>query len=426
MTRKVALNTLGCKMNQYESDSLASDFIKAGYDVVPFDSPADVYIINTCTVTNKSDRKSRNSINKARKQENAVVVVTGCYVDSTKHNLEKTTGITFLIENKRKNQIFQMVEAYFNGELEHDNRVKDVFDFHTTDKGLRTRATIKIQDGCDSFCSYCIIPYVRGAGVSRGTTDIIESIKSHLDQGFKEIVLTGINMSCYSYEGIGFLGLIKMILDIEGDWRLRISSLEPDMMDDKIVELFKHPRMTPHLHLCLQNGSESILKDMKRTYSFKEYKRIISMIRSEIPGFNVTTDLIVGFPGESDELFTESIDAAKEIGFGHIHTFKYSMREGTKAAESKQQVDEKVKSARSEEVRLLGENLKHSYRKSLIGTTQRILVEKVDSEGNAKGFGEYYVPVIFKGDGILVNSFVTVIINDIENGSDPKLIAKII
>ncbi|WP_223111643.1 tRNA (N(6)-L-threonylcarbamoyladenosine(37)-C(2))-methylthiotransferase MtaB [Thiospirochaeta perfilievii] len=420
MSKRVALNTLGCKMNQYESDSLASDFIKAGYTVVPFDEKADVYIINTCTVTNKSDRKSRNSINKARKQDDAVVVVTGCYVDSTKQDLEANTGITFLIENKRKNQIFQMVDAYFNGELTHDNRKDDVFDFHTTDRGLRTRATIKIQDGCDSFCSYCIIPYVRGGGISRPNDDIISSIKNHLDEGFKEIVLTGINMSCYDYNGVNFIQLIKSILDIEGDWRLRISSLEPDMMGDEIVELFKHPRMTPHLHLCLQSGSEKILKDMKRTYTFSQYKSIIEKIRRVIPNFNVTTDLIVGFPTESEELFEKSLLACKEIGFGHIHTFKYSKREGTKAAEIKNQVEEKIKTKRSEIVRDVALELKKQYRESLIGLTQRVLVEKV-KDGICSGFGENYVPVIFHGDSSMYNKFVNVKIIELEGDKEISL-----
>ncbi len=412
-------------MNQYESDSLASDFIKGGYQVVPFEDPADVYVINTCTVTNKSDRKSRNSINKARKQEDAVVVVTGCYVDSTKESLESSTGITFLIENKRKNQIFSMVDAYFNGELKHINSEKDVFDFHTTDKGLRTRATIKIQDGCDSFCSYCIIPYVRGAGISRPVSDIEDSIKDHLKQGFKEIVLTGINMSCYNYNGVTFIELLTGILKIDGDWRLRISSLEPDMMDDKIVELFKHPKMTPHLHLCLQSGSETILKEMKRTYSYSEYREIIENIRSIIPNFNVTTDLIVGFPGESDELFMESLNACREIGFGHIHTFKYSKREGTIAAKLPNQVSEKVKSERSESVRGVAEELKLNYRKSLIGSNQRVLVEKYEN-GFCSGFGENYVPVSFKSSVDLNNQFVNVKLTELLSGNDPYLVGEIV
>ncbi len=412
-------------MNQYESDSLASDFLKGGYTVVPFDEKADVYIINTCTVTNKSDRKSRNSINKARKQDDAVVVVTGCYVDSAKQKLESETGITFLIENKKKNQIFGLVDAFFNGEIKHDNATEDVFDFHTTDRELRTRATIKIQDGCDSFCSYCIIPFVRGEGVSRSSDDILASIKAHLEEGFKEIVLTGINMSCYNHEGLGFTPLIKKILEIEGDWRLRISSLEPDMMDDEIVELFKHPRMTPHLHLCLQSGSEQILKDMKRTYSYAEYKRIIGMIKKEIPLFNVTTDLIVGFPTETDEKFEESLEACRQIGFGHIHTFKYSKREGTKAAEIKKQVDEKVKSSRSEVIRKISVDLKREYRSSLIGSSQRVLIEKNDN-GICSGFGDYYVPVKLKGDNLESNQFVNVKITALQGDNDPYLIGEII
>lgn len=411
-------------MNQYESDSLASDFINAGYEIVSFDEEADVYVINTCTVTNKSDRKSRNSINKARKSNNSVVVVTGCYVDSAKHKLENETGITFLIENQKKNQIFQLVDAYFNGEILHDNN-QDVFDFHTTDKGLRTRATIKIQDGCDSFCSYCIIPYVRGAGVSRPLNDILDSIRSHLENGFKEIVLTGINMSCYNHNGVDFKDLIGHILNIDGDWRLRISSLEPDMMDENIVDLFSHPRMTPHLHLCLQSGSETILKDMKRTYSFTQYSNIVKKIRERIPHFNITTDLIVGFPGETEELFQESIDACKQIGFGHIHTFKYSKREGTQAAKFTNQIDEKLKNQRSEVVRILSEQLKFDYRKSLIGTKQRVLIEK-SSNNKYSGFGDYYVPVKFNGLNLNKNDFVDVLITGIEKGEDPFLIGEVI
>ena len=417
-------------MNQYESDSLASDFINGGYKVVPFNEEADIYIINTCTVTNKSDRKSRNTINKARKRDGAVVVVTGCYVDSSKDELERTTGLTFVVENLSKNKIYSMVDAYFNGELTHENGISsDVFDFHTTNKGLRTRATIKIQDGCDSFCSYCIIPYVRGEGRSRSLEDIVLSVEDHLKEGFKEIVLTGINMSCYSYNGMGFVDLVKRLLEIPGDWRLRISSLEPDKLDSSIVELFKNKKMMPHLHLCLQSGSEAILKDMRRTYTYKEYRTIIEKLRVKYPLFNITTDLIVGFPGESDELFNESLAACKEIGFGHIHTFKYSLREGTKAAQRKDQIPETVKSDRSEAVRLLGIELKRDYRETLVGTTQSVLVEKVTPEGVAKGYGEYYAPIEFKivhRDNIIENSFVEVKITGIGLGDDPALIGEIV
>lgn len=424
MNKKVAFYTLGCKMNQYESDSLASDFINNGYEVVSFEEESDVYVINTCTVTNKSDRKSRNMINRARKKEGALVVVTGCFVDSSKDELEKATGVTYILENSKKNQIFELVNAHFNGEIVHENSLKeDIFDFHTSDKGLRTRAVVKIQDGCDSFCSYCIIPYVRGGGVSRSREDVIKNIKEALDAGFKEVVLTGINMSRYDYEGLNFIGLVKEILKIEGDWRLRISSLEPDMMDDSIVELFQDPKMMPHLHLCLQSGSESVLKEMNRVYSYQDYSRVVHKLKKTYDGFNITTDLIVGFPGESDELFFESLRAAEEMAFGHIHAFKYSRREGTRAAERKDQIDEKTKSERSETLRILSEKLKRSYRETLIGRKQRVLVETVKGVA-AKGYGEHYVPVEFSQDGVKENTFVEVKITGIGEGSDPVLLAE--
>ncbi len=426
MSRKIAFKTLGCRLNQFETDSLASEFHNAGYELVDFEDKADVYVVNTCTVTNQSDKKSRNQINNAtRKPGDSLVVVTGCMVNSQKETLESNAG-TYFVENNRKTSIFPMVEAHYKGEiLQPSSLDPDVFNYKPADRTFHTRSLIKIQDGCDNFCTFCIVPFVRGRAISRPFEKIRENILQVLEYGYREIVLTGVNIGRYEHDGLNFESLLEKILDIPGDFRVRISSIEPDGYGDRFIELFQHPKLMPHLHLCLQSGSDSVLLRMRRMYTLSEFKTIEKKIRKQYPDFNLTTDIIVGFPGETEKDFQESCDIIREIGFSHIHTFKYSKRKGTRAERMPDQVPEKVKNERSEIIRQIAEENKRKYRSSLIGRTEQVLVEKV-KDGVARGYGEYFVPIEFISEEAVKNNIYSVRITGINKGEDPDLIGEIL
>ena len=421
MKRKIAFKTLGCRLNQFETDSIASEFHSAGYQVVDFDGKADVYVVNTCTVTNQSDKKSRNLISQAcRKPGDPLVVVTGCMVDNQGDELEGRNG-TYFVENKKKTSIFPMVEAHYKGKTLHpDSLDGDVFSFRPADTAFHTRSLVKIQDGCDNYCTFCIVPFVRGRAVSRPFSKIRENIRQVLEYGYREIVLTGVNIGRYEHGGINFEGLVEKILDIPGDFRVRISSIEPDGYGDRFIELFQHPRLMPHLHLCLQSGSDAVLLRMRRMYALSEFRSIVDRIRGSYSDFNLTTDIIVGFPGETEEDFMDTCKVVRDIGFSHIHTFKYSRRKGTRADRMPGQVPEKVKSERSRIIRQIGEENKRLYRTSLIGKTQHVLVEKTINSV-CQGYGELYVPVEFKSPKPEKNRLVKTRITGISEAGDPVL-----
>lgn len=430
MTKKIAFKTLGCRLNQYETDALVSQFSQGDYQIVDFNSKADIYIVNTCTVTNQSDHKSRQEIYKAgRNGDDAVLLVTGCMVNNHKDALKpKFDKVTYFVDNIHKSSIRSMVDAHFEGEMIEPSQLQaDVFGFQPADETFHTRSFIKIQDGCDNFCTYCIVPKVRGRAVSRPLEDIIENIKQVLAFGYKEIVFTGVNISRYQYKDISFEDLLDEVLKIEGDFRLRISSIEADGFSDRLYDLFKHPKLMPHLHLCLQSGSDNILLKMRRFYDRKSFKEIVDAIRQRVPDFNFSTDMIVGFPGESEQDFEDSLNMSKEIGFSHIHTFKYSVRNGTRAARMENQIPEKVKTERSKKMRQLAEELKIEYRKKFIGRNDSVLIENV-SKNTASGYGEFYVPVKIKNAGqITKNSFARVKITGIEDKeNDPALLAELV
>ncbi len=425
--KRIAFKTLGCRLNQYETDSIVSEFVNSGYEVVDITEKADAYIINTCTVTNMSDKKSRQVINRIyKKNQDAVLVVAGCMVNNYKEAIEKQVKATYTVDNERKHNIFSLIDSHFKGEIVHpDELKKDRFGFGPAEKGFHTRCLIKIQDGCNNFCTFCIVPFVRGRAVSRPWKEIEENIRRVLDFGYKEIVLTGVNIGRYDYEGLNFENLVEKIVNLPGDFRVRISSIEPEGFGDKLFDLFSYPKLTPNLHLCIQSGSDKILQKMRRTYTVDDFRNIVDKIRSRIPEFNFTTDIMVGFPGETEDDFQETCKVANEIGFSHIHTFKYSVRKGTRAEHMPDQVPEKVKTERSAIIRDIAEKAKRKYRSSFIGKTQNVLVEKIDKSGFASGYGEFYIPVKFEADEqSRLKDFRTVKIVGIEDGEDPMLIGK--
>lgn len=426
--KKISFKTLGCRLNQFETDSLASQFINNGYEIVDFHQPADIIVVNTCTVTNQSDHKSNQAISQAtRNHENAMIVVTGCMVNNHRDQLESNpANVTWFIDNEHKSSIFPLVDGHLKGEILHPNHFdKNLFNYQAADKTFHTRSWIKIQDGCDNYCTFCIIPKVRGRATSRPVDDILENIRQVVDFGFKEIVLTGVNIGRYQHQSTNFEQLVEKIVELPGNFRLRIGSIEPEGFGDRFFDLFSHPKLTPHLHLCLQSGSDKILMKMRRMYSVDSFYAIVKKVRSRYPDFNFTTDVILGFPGETEADFRQTVNLARRIGFGHIHTFKYSVRQGTRAERMPDQIPEKIKNQRSDMIRKVSDTEKNKYRKSLIGKEQTVLIEKIIN-GQAHGYGENYVPVQFPAPSSKTNEFVKVKLTGLERGIDPEMVGQVI
>ena len=414
--KKISFKTLGCRVNLYETDALASRFKAAGYEIAENDDDEiDVFVVNTCTVTNTSDQKCRRAIHQIRrKHPEALIAVTGCMVNHRKEELLNSGIADYVIDNERKSALFDIVDEHFrNGHSDPEGYDRDLFSYQPAFDTFHTRSLIKIHDGCNNFCSYCIIPMVRGRATSRPAEDIYNNVREVLDHGFKEIVLTGVNIGRYQHENTNFEQLVEHILEIGGDFRVRVSSIEPDQFSDRFLALLQHEKLAPHMHICLQSGSDDTLKRMNRHYTAAQFRQLCQRIKAVRPDFNLTTDIIVGFPGETEQTFKESCDFAREIGFSHIHTFKYSVRTGTKAATMPNQVPEKVKSERSEVMRQISLENKTKYFEAMQGRTERMLVERIDSRGIARGYGEHYLPIVAKGKGIGRNTFINVKLGDI-------------
>ena len=386
--RKAALHNLGCKVNSYETDAMTQLLKKAGYEIVSFQDQADVYIINTCSVTNMADRKSRQMLHKAKKQNpNAVVVATGCYVQTATEKVAQDLSIDLVVGNNRKKDIVEILNEYY-AEKEAGEQVKEeyVIDINHTDEyedleistvTEHTRAHLKIQDGCNNFCSYCIIPYARGRIRSR----TMESIKAELERlsasGFKEIVLTGINLSCYDDNGKKLIDVIEMADNVNGIERIRLGSLDPEVVTEDFVErLGKVKKICPHFHFSLQSGCDKTLKAMNRHYTSDEYYEKCQLIRKYINNPAFTTDVIVGFPGETEEDYISSREFVKKVKFAELHVFKYSKRDGTVAAKMPNQIDEKIKTLRSEDLIKTGEKLTKEFRQAKIGQDTTVLFEE--------------------------------------------------
>lgn len=425
MKRKIAFKTLGCRLNQFETNALATEFKENGYEIVGFREKADIYVINTCTVTNQSDHKSRNIISQAARRGHApVVVVTGCMAENREKELKDQENISYVINNRNKSRLFSLLEAHLNnkeGNLSNPDSEKGHFSYTLPDKDFRTRGMVKIQDGCDNFCSFCIIPYVRGRAISRPPDDILNNVKQLIQMGFHEIVVTGVNIGRYNYKDIRFEQIIKKILDVPGHFRLRISSMEPEGIENEFTDLIKHPKFCPHLHLCLQSGSDKILSKMHRMYDIRSFYDIVDKIRSVKPGFNFTTDIMVGFPGETKREFSETCNVIKDIGFGHIHTFKYSIRDGTRAARMEDQIPETIKNERSQMVRDLSNQLKYKYRKSFENKIQKVLVERKNKDGFFTGYGEHYIPVHFYSECAHKDTVSNILITNISEDAEHRV-----
>ena len=405
---KVALHNLGCKVNAYETEAMAQKLEDAGYEIVPFNEKADVYIINTCSVTNMADRKSRQMLHKAKKMnEDAVVVAAGCYVQTATEKLLEDLSVDILIGNNKKKDIVEELQKYFD-----DNKYnKNVIDINATNEyeelelatvTEHTRAYIKIQDGCNQFCSYCIIPYARGRIRSREFDNIKQEVTELAQKGFKEIVLTGIHLSSYGNNENKLIDFVEMIAGIEGVERIRLGSLEPNIVtEDFAKRLAKVDKICPHFHLSMQSGCDNTLKRMNRHYTSDEYFEKCELLRKYFDNPAFTTDVIVGFPGETQEDYEISREFVKKVRFSELHVFKYSKRDGTVAAKMENQIPEPVKTERSEDLIKVGENLTMEYRRKFIGKKVSVLFEEiinVAGENYWVGHTKEYIKVIMKSD----------------------------
>ena len=421
---KAAIHTLGCKVNIYESEYIINILKENGYQIVDFDSKADIYIINTCTVTNTSDKKSEKMIKRARKQnKDAIIIVMGCHAQIKGDNIDAD----IIIGNKDKSKIISLIEEY----QENKNKIKRIYnldnisfeDMYISSFNSHTRAFVKIQDGCDAFCSYCIIPYARGPIRSKDPKTVIKEITSLVENGYKEIILTGIHTGKYGKDiNYTFEQLLKEIIKIKNLYRIRISSIEINELTDPILNLIKDNQViAKHLHIPLQSGSDKILKLMDRKYDLKFYKDRIEKIRKMIKDVSITTDLIVGFPNENEKDMEDTLKFLKEIKFTKIHTFPYSKREGTKAASMENQIDETIKRKRVKTVLELSDQLEQDFYQSKLNETEEVIIEQT-KDGKSYGYTSNYIKVEINSP-LRPNEVISVKINKVNN---KKVTGKII
>ncbi len=382
--KRVAFFTLGCKVNQYETGAMSESFENAGYQVVDFDNMAEVYVINTCTVTGMSDRKSRNIIRKAKKNNpDSFVIVVGCYAQTSPEEVERIPGVNMVVGTKDKGKIIEFLEEIKSGSSK-TNFVDDIKGFREFEKldvtsyKERTRAILKIQDGCNNYCSYCIIPYARGPIRSRNREDIINEVHGLAQNGFKEIVLTGIHLASYGRDiGSSLLEIIKDIHDFEGIERIRLGSIEPSTVSIEFVDAVKNlKKLCPHFHISLQSGCDETLKRMNRKYTTGDYANVVKLLRDNIPDVSITTDIMVGFPGETDIEFNKTLGFLEEIALTKMHVFKYSPRKGTVAATFKDQVTPDKKEERSSILLKLSDRNLHKFNMRMEGRTVKVLFEQ--------------------------------------------------
>lgn len=440
MKKTVAFCTLGCKVNQYETDAMRGSFEAEGYEVKEFSQEASVYVINTCTVTNMADRKSRQMMHRAKKKNpDGIIVAVGCYVQAAKEQLEEDTLIDLVIGNNMKSQVVQIVEQYIQDNRHTEDRDAYVADIahsheyetmHIETVSEHTRAYIKIQDGCNQFCSYCIIPYARGRVRSRKMEDILQEVRNLTANGYKEIVLTGIHISSYGldfehtadeqedyvpFKNSALIDLIEALSGIEGLERIRLGSLEPRIITENFVRrLCKVPQICPHFHLSLQSGCDETLKRMNRHYTTALYLEKCGILRQYFDRPALTTDVIVGFPGETEEEFAQTERFLETVHFSDMHIFKYSKRRGTKAADMPNQIDPQIQSVRSEKLIALGERMKDDFLEACKNQEQIVLVEEeteIDGTKYMTGHSKNYIRCAFEMDGLVPNMVIKGTIN---------------
>lgn len=423
--KRAALHNLGCKVNAYETEAMQQLLEENGYEIVPFKEGADVYIINTCTVTNMADRKSRQMLHRAKKMNpDAIVVAAGCYVQAKEASGEIDESIDIVIGNNKKKDLIQILDGFYEKKQGQNKAVIDINhtheyeEMHLNKTAEHTRAYIKVQDGCNQFCTYCIIPFARGRVRSRAKEDVVREVTELAANGYQEVVLTGIHLSSYGVdlENENLLSLILAVNEIEGIKRIRLGSLEPRIITEDFVKTISGlEKMCPHFHLSLQSGCDETLRRMNRRYTSEEYYEKCMLLRKYFAHPALTTDVIVGFPGETQEEFAESMDFVDRVNFYETHIFKYSRRAGTKAAVMPDQVPEEIKSERSAKMIELGHRKQKAYEEKLLGTTQEVLMEEaVETEDGIYQVGhtKEYVKIGLKTEENLSNQLKNVKIED--------------
>ena len=394
--KKAAFCTLGCKVNQYETEAISELFVNNGYNIVPFDEKADVYLINTCSVTNIGDRKSRQMIRRAKKTNpESIIIVTGCYAQTASDEVLEIEGVNLVIGTKDRANIVEIANTLtphsrinLVGDIMHNHKFEELKVTKYTD---RTRAFIKIQEGCNQFCSYCIIPFARGRCRSKPLEVLRDELKMLADAGHREIVLVGINLAFYGMEyGLRLADAVEECCRISGIERVRLGSLEPEVIsDDDLLRLSRCPQFCPQFHLSLQSGSDSVLRRMNRRYTTAEYYDLVCRIRKIFPDASFTTDIMTGFPKETEEEFVQSLEFAEKVGFAKIHVFQYSPRKGT-VAEKMPQLSKKIKAERADRLKALGSQLQEKYLRNLVGKTVPVLFERENSTEFHHGYAPDY------------------------------------
>ena len=416
---KAALHNLGCKVNAYETEAMQQILEEAGYEIVPFSEYADVYVINTCSVTNMADRKSRQMLHRAKKQNpDAIVVGAGCYVQTKEAQALVDESIDIVIGNNKKHELVPLLREYEAShrkmacvaDIKHEKQAYEELSLSRTAE--HTRAFIKVQDGCNQFCTYCIIPFARGRVRSRELPDVLQEIRTLAKSGYREVVLTGIHLSSYGVDnGESLLHLIEAVHELEGIERIRLGSLEPRIVTDAFAKrLSELPKICPHFHLSLQSGCDTVLSRMNRRYDTAEYEVGCALLRRYFEHPAITTDVIVGFPGETDEEFETTERYLERIHFYEMHIFQYSRREGTKAAAMPDQVPEAVKKERSEKLLALGHRMSEEFRRYYLGRQVTALLEEeflYDGKRYYTGYTKEYVKVAVETEKDLSNTFVT-------------------
>jgi len=439
--KTVALRSLGCKVNAYETEGMQQILEQNGYFVVPFDTKADIYIINTCSVTNIADQKSRQMLHRAKKlNPDSVVVAAGCYVQTGYEKLIKDTAVDLIVGNNEKRNIHEILSEYFSEHTEPGKYVPDMSsikeyeEMQVTSMSEHTRAFMKIQDGCNRFCTYCIIPYARGRIRSRQISDVINEAKTLAKSGYKEIVLTGIHISSFGLDRgeSELLALLSELNQIGGIERIRIGSLEPMIVTEEFASGLKAiDKLCPHFHLSMQSGSKTVLKRMNRHYTPDEYYEVVKRLRRIYTSPAITTDVIVGFPGETEEEFIETYEFCKKVGFYEMHVFKYSRRDGTIAASMPDQIIEKEKSRRSEKLIHLGESMSKSFRSDFDNKDNTVLLEEIkniNSKDYWIGHTPEYIQVAIEAkdsqskykENMMLEGHICGFVNDIIMRIEPK------
>lgn len=418
--KRIAFYTLGCKVNQADTASMEAIFRKAGYKVVGFNEQADIYLINTCVVTNMGQRKSRQIINRAvRSNPLALTVVTGCYPQTAPDEVKNIAGVDVIIGNQERGRIVELAEqalaAKQNEVLDNVHKITVDTKFEELAAGTetdKTRAFLKIQEGCNQYCTYCIIPYARGPLRSRSVDSIREEVVKLVDAGYKEVVLIGIHLGCYGKEHGGSLTLydaVKAALSVEGLKRLRLGSLESVEVEPRLLDLMREDkRLCRHLHLPLQSGCDKILRAMHRPYDTARFKELLTEIRNTLPDIMITTDIIVGFPGETDEDFKQTLDFAAECGFAKMHVFPYSKRKGTPAEKMPQQVEDAVKQQRAAALSELDNKMQQQAMEAVIGSNVEVLFEQPVDDTHIEGLAGDYLRVLVAGDAKLCGEIASV------------------